>query len=281
MTATLLDFSQKAELALHARVVADVQAVAAAMDVPIMITGAFARDLHIHYAHGIDTIRRTEDLDFALAVPDWPSFTNLKQQLLETGEFSEVPRAPQRLHHANDLPVDLVPFGGVESASREIHWPPGGELTMDVFGFKEVLAAAQQVRLPSGVETAVVSLPALALLKIVAWQERHYRAPRKDAHDLMLIITNYLDCGHQERLWTEFRAWTEEDDFDVTGAGARMLGVDIAALLDDAGRQRIIAIIAEQTDKEALGLLPQEMSARDADRARALLECVLEGFSES
>lgn len=39
MTTTLLDFSQRRELALHARVVADVQAVATALKVPTMITG--------------------------------------------------------------------------------------------------------------------------------------------------------------------------------------------------------------------------------------------------
>lgn len=133
MTATLLDFSRRPELALHARVIADVQAVAVALGLPTMITGAFARDLHVHYAHGIETIRQTEDLDFAIAVPHWPSFTNLKQRLIETGRFSEVPGAQQRLRHASDMPVDLVPFGGVETASREADWPPGGEFRMEMY----------------------------------------------------------------------------------------------------------------------------------------------------
>jgi len=48
MTSTLLDFSQRHELALHARVVADVQVVATALNVPTMITEAFAR----YCAHG-------------------------------------------------------------------------------------------------------------------------------------------------------------------------------------------------------------------------------------
>lgn len=78
MTTTLLDFSQRRELALHARVVADVQAVATALKVPTMITGAFARDLHIYFAHGIKTIRQTEDVDFGLAVPEWAAFASLK-----------------------------------------------------------------------------------------------------------------------------------------------------------------------------------------------------------
>ena len=58
MTPALLDFSLRPELALHARVVADVEAVAAPMGIDIVIAGAFARDLHLLYRHGIDIQRQ-------------------------------------------------------------------------------------------------------------------------------------------------------------------------------------------------------------------------------
>jgi len=120
-----------------------------------------------------------------------------------------------------------------------------------------------------------------AILEVVAWQDRHYRMPKKDAHDLMLITANYLDLGNQERLWNEFGAWTEEEGFDAGRAGARMLGVDIAGLLDDSGHRRIAGIIAGQADTETPGLLPQEMCAWDVDRARVLLDGMLEGLFEN
>lgn len=277
MTNTLLDFSRRRELALHAGVIADVQAVAATLGVPIMITGAFARDLHVRYAHGIDPVRRTEDVDLALSVPDWNRFADLRQRLIDAGRFHDTD-AQQRLRHTGGLPVDLVPFGGVETPSRHVDWPPDGEFRMDVFGFREVAASAWRVRLPGGVETSLVSLPALALLKIIAWQDRHYRTPMKDAQDLMLVVANYLSLGNQDRLWSEFRAWTEEDDFDTDRAGARMLGVDVAGLLDQGGRERVAAILAEQVDTEVPGLLPREMCSWDNDRARALLERMLKGI---
>lgn len=280
MTATLPDFSRRRELALHARVIAGVQAVSTALGIPMILTGAFARDLHVHYAHGIDTIRQTEDVDFALAVADWSAFASLKQHLVNTGQFREVTGTQQRLRHTSDLPVDLVPFAGVETVDRQIDWPPGGEFRMDVFGFQEALASSLRVRLPEGVETSVVSLPALALLKFIAWQDRHYRAPRKDAQDLALIAVNYLELGNIDRLGNEFLAWTEEDNFDLAHAGARMLGVDIAKLLDEAGRERLAAIVAEQADIEAPGLLPQEMFPQDTERARALLDGILDGLYE-
>jgi predicted nucleotidyltransferase len=280
MTATLLDFSQRPELALHAELIADVQAVAMALSVRTMLTGAFARDLHVHYAYGIEATRQTEDIDFALAVENWQAFLDLKQRLIQMGRFHEVPGVQQRLRHENDLPVDLIPFGGVETTSRQIDWPPGGEFQMNVFGFREAFAAAQQIRLPKEVEALVVSLPALALLKIVAWQDRHYLVPHKDAQDLALIAQNYLLLGNEPRLWEEFLDWTQEDGFDLDRAGARMLGVDIGAMLDTAGKNHIAKIIADQADLDSPGLLPQEMFPHDTERARTLLGGILEGLYE-
>lgn len=146
MTAILLDFSQRRELQLHASVVADVQAVAAPLAIVTLIVGAFARDLHLLYGHGIETQRKTDDLDFAVAVPDWATFAALRRGLLESGAFRETTAAAHRLLHRNSLPVDLVPFGSVETADRKIAWPPRGEVAMDVFGFKEALV----MRIDSG-----------------------------------------------------------------------------------------------------------------------------------
>ena len=61
MTNTLLDFSQRPELTLHARVVADVEAVARPLGIVPLVAGAFARDLHLHYGSGIHIQRKTED----------------------------------------------------------------------------------------------------------------------------------------------------------------------------------------------------------------------------
>ena len=281
MTATLLDFSQRRELALHAGIVADVESAAAPLGIATLIAGAFARDLHLLYCHGIETQRQTEDLDLALAVPDWTAFEALKDRLIASGAFRPSPTAAHGLRHQNDLPIDLVPFGNVETSERKIAWPPRGEVVMDVFGFREALATAHDVVLPGNARTKVVSLPALALLKIVCWQDRHYRSPRKDAHDLHLILRNYLHAGNEHRLWDEFLEWTQDDDFQYELAGARMLGHDMHALLDDDGIDRIGSLLSEQADTRIPARLPSEMNADEPDRARALLDAMLGGVLEN
>ncbi|MEI8326174.1 MAG: nucleotidyl transferase AbiEii/AbiGii toxin family protein [Betaproteobacteria bacterium] len=280
MTNTLLDFSQRPELALHARVVADVEAAAAPMGITPLIAGAFARDLQLHHGYGIRMQRQTEDIDFALAVPDWESFAALRAGLIAGGAFEGTPTAAHRLRHRSGWPVDLVPFQGVESPERKIAWPPRGEIVMDVFGFREALAAAHPVALPGNVQTCVVSLPALALLKIVCWQDRHYASPRKDAHDLQMILRHYLAAGNEPRLWNEFSAWTQDDDFDYELAGPRMLGQDIRHLLDPAGIDLVAHMLQQQTDSDAPGLLPNEMNSNNPEQALDWLNALRRGLQD-
>ena len=278
MTNTLLDFSLRPELALHARVVGDVEAAAAATGITPLIAGAFARDLHFLYAHGIDMQRKTEDIDFALAVPDWAAFAVLHERLISSGAFAGSTTAAHRLRHHSGWPVDLVPFGGVESPERKIAWPPRQDFAMDVFGFREALQTAHVVLLPGNVQTRVVSIPALALLKIVCWQDRHYASPRKDAQDLQMILRHYLAVGNEPRLWDEFVIWTQSDDFDYELAGPRMLGHDISRMLDKRGLDQVAHVLLQQTDANKPGLLPNEMNPTDPARALAWLNALLRGL---
>ncbi len=150
---------------------------------------------------------------------------------------------------------------------------------MDVLGFREALAAANPVVLPGNVTAKVVPLAALALLKIVCWQDRHYTSPRKDAHDLQMILRHYLSAGNEMRLWNEFTGWTQEDGFDYELAGARMLGVDIRGFLDRPGLERARDILRQQTEPDKPGLLPNEMNPADPDRALAWLNALSHGLS--
>jgi len=280
MSKPLLALSHKAELGLHARVVADLQATAEPLGIAMLIAGAFARDLHLHHAWGVPVQRQTGDVDFALAVNDWAAFELLRGQLINTGRFTESRGLPHRLRHRNGLPVDLVPFGAIETAQRQIAWPPAGDVVMDVFGFREAQATTVRVNLPEGVHASVVSLPALSWLKIVCWQDRHRRSPGKDAQDLQLIVNHYLDAGNEPRLWDEFLPWTQEDGFDYLLAGARMLGRDIAQQLDAKALARVSDVIAQQANTEQPGVLPGQMSPRSPEGAVMQLQALLKGLNE-
>jgi predicted nucleotidyltransferase len=207
----------------------------------------------------------------------WNEFESLGREMVDSGGFSPTSLG-HRFLHVSGFQVDFVPFAGVEDPSRHIAWPPRGEVRMDVFGLQEAFGSAIDVMLPFGVRTRVVSLPALLLLKLVAWSGRHFSTPGKDAHDIWLIVTNYMECGGRERLFAQFTQWLDEADFDNERAGARMLGLDIAALLNAEGRARMASLVAEEASVENPGALPGELCRRDPDRARGVLRALLGGL---
>lgn len=204
-TSTLLDFSRKAELGFLSDLVV---AIADAADrVPFMLAGATARDLLLFHAHGIDTERQTKDVDFALLVETWDQYLDLRQQLLASGQFSSPVPALHKLQFRTSLEVDLIPFGGVERSDRTIEWPPDGSFVMVTFGFQEALRASIRVRLPRNVEISVPSLPALAVLKLLAWTARRYTEPGKDAPDFRIILRKYLWPAQFLRPSRNLREW--------------------------------------------------------------------------
>jgi predicted nucleotidyltransferase len=251
---------------LHARAIGAVQLAAEGLDVELLIVGAFARDLHLRYGYNLAPLRQTEDIDIALAVPTWAAFIALRERLLADFGFAQDPGIQHRLRYRQQsftLPIDIVPFGELERSDRTIAWPPSGDEVMDVFGFREARVSAIMMTLPGNVVINVVSLAALTILKLTAWQARHYQAPRN--HD---------------RLWDQFSSWAEsEDDYEI--AGARMLGNDAGALLDATGRDRIAAMVLHQTSGDTNGLLALEMNRNDPERAMEVLRALRIGILES
>lgn len=195
-----LDLSQRSELGLLAALVREV--ARAAEGAAFFLAGAYARDVLLLYAHGIDTGRQTADVDLAIAVESWQRYDALRAALIARG-FSPIPPALHKLQFQRSVEVDFVPFGGVERPDRTIAWPPDGSFVMRAFGFREVQAHTISVGLPDATAVEVATLPALTLLKLVAWSERRYTEPGKDAHDLSLILRHYLEAGNSERLYTE------------------------------------------------------------------------------
>lgn len=273
----LLDLSQKAD-PLLGELINRVNAIVG--DTPYLLAGATARDLLLHVAHGVDPRRATKDIDLAFLVSTREEYLALREKLLASGEFEAVPR--KGLHNfrfRRVLEVDVLPFGAIERHDRTIALPPDGAIVMNMFGFREARAAAVTVKLPSEAHVQVVSLPALAILKLVAWKERRYIEPGKDAHDLKVIIKNYLDAGNHDRIYDE-NPDAGGSPYDYEAAGAWLLGKDMAKLVDAAGDERLAQLIAEATDEQGQLGLVGDMMREDPDRALELLIALEHGFTE-
>jgi predicted nucleotidyltransferase len=226
----LIDLSNKPELSLVAEIAVAMQKVAPNA---FFIVGALARDLLLMHAHGVDTGRATRDVDIAVMVSDWAAFESIRSRLVESGTFVTTP-SPHRLRYGG-LAVDIVPFGGVEDVDGTITWP-STNAAMSAVGFQEALTTCETVRLPGGAEVQVASLPALAMLKLVAWSDRNPDRGTKDLQDFRTLARSYHRALGVDRLYSQ-NALLQRQDFDLESLSAYLLG-------QDAGRNHLSSIVA-------------------------------------
>jgi predicted nucleotidyltransferase len=249
---------------------------------PLVLVGAAARDVLLVHAHGAQPQRATEDTDLALAVPDWDTFLRAREALVASGAFTA--GGPAHRLWFGDQRVDIIPFGGVERLDRSIAWPPDGAQVMNVSGFAEALATAVSVRMPGGLSFDVASLPAMALLKIWAWQDRRYTAPGKDGADLCEFLRYYAAAGNQDRLYgSEGEAALASFGFDVEMAGAWLLGKDAREVLTHGpdpktGLEALDVILRPETDADGPLKLVAQMPGGNRDRQLSLLTAFHSGL---
>lgn len=276
-----LDFSARTELRGLARVASALEAAAAPLGVEFFLMGAAARDLILQHAYGIETRRVTKDVDFAVMVRDWNAYDALRSALMTGGEFSARPGpATHRFRHTSGLPLDIVPFGGIERPDRTFAWPPEHSTVFECFGMAEAFAASISVRLPEEVQLKVAPIPAQAVLKIAAWRDRMYTFPGRDAGDLFMFLRHYMDLGNFDRSTTEHRDLFEANDFDYVEAGARLLARDMARLLGRLGSERVLSILSPEVD-EAGKLLLAKQSGLELEHARRLLEVLCDELARA
>lgn len=276
----MIDLSDRTDLTALTGLVAAIRQ--AWPDRELLLVGATARDVLLSYAHGIPVERATLDIDFAVAVADWEDYLELRNILLAGGVFIEDPRVLHRLLLPPHTKLDLIPFGGVERDDRTIAWPPAGNEVMQVIGYREAMGDAVLVHLPAGQEVRVVSLRALAVLKLFAWRDRHVHTPQKDAADLWLILTHYLEAGNEDRLYADATHLFEAADYDYSRAGAWLLGSDIRELLSDTDNgalQATMALLATEIDPAGRLLLAREMKRTEVEVALGLLAAMHAGMA--
>lgn len=259
MSKSLLDLSGKID-PLMVGIFDAITDVAAARDIHYFVLGATARDMILSYGHGIEIKRATVDVDLGVKVADWDEFHALKDGLAATGQFEPTPSA-QRLLYKCNLPIDIVPFGSLEHANKEISWPPDHSIRMNVLGFEDAYRNAQMIRLRSVpmLDIPFATLAGLAVLKTIAWRERSIPQGSKDAGDLAFLMRNYLDAGNRNRLAEEHPDLLADDDFDYECASARLLGRDMARVMSPETRKAVLEILGRETDNQERYCLVEDM----------------------
>lgn len=266
----------------------EVVAASEATGIAWFVGGASARDILLTHVHDIEATRATADIDIGISIQGWTGHDALRRALLASGNFTAPKGSAHRLNYGAPQTgertwLDIVPFGGVQDEHGEIAWPPEGSVRMNVAGFRQALDTAIAVRIDRDLVVPVASLPAQAMLKIVAWQDRH-AADRKDAIDLLFLMAHYAQAGNLDRLYSDAFDLVERHGHDPDIAGAALLGRDAAAIANDGDiRTQILAIL--RVDDPAPPILTHMLGSRTAvfeadtsERVAALFYAFREAF---
>ena len=283
MTNTLLNISGKLDPATTELYVT-LNSVTDELSIPYIVVGASARDMVLHHGYGTDIRRATTDIDLGIQVSEWEAFQALKQSLLARGFV--VTRSPHRLISPYDMPIDIVPFGGIEDTEARIAWPPEGDVVMNMLGFKEAFEHAQIVRLRDQlprVDIRVATPAGMVLLKLIAWTDRAREKRDKDAQDFRYLLKTYENIpAVKEVLYDENnQAIMEMYDWDVELAGACCLGQDALDIASAETRTVINKLFTEGFEGLSKECLIEEMSRQIEayERNTELLNAFIYGFT--
>jgi predicted nucleotidyltransferase len=154
---------------------------------------------------------------------------------------------------------------------------------MNVTGFSDALESSIHVQIDTALVIPVVSLPGLIILKLFAWLDRKHE--RRDAPDILKIVSEYADAGNEERLYTDEIQFLEAADFDVTAAGARLLGKDARRISSAETAASLMNVLADASLKQELvNQMIQSGNRTDeffADHCTLLLDNFERGFTKT
>ena len=229
---------------------------AALRRIPFLLVGAMARDMLLQHTHDMSRERRTMDVDIGVMVGSWAEFSEFCETLADRG-FERNTTVTHRFRSPKGVIIDAVPFGGLADAKGFIVWPPDDDPMMCVTGFDDALRHCLQMEVNGGLVVNIVSLPGLAILKLLAWNDRRY-ASNKDAQDLALLLRLYGEVT-KDRLFDSEGALMERHGFDMETAGAELLGQDMAAMASADTVLHLLRIMLENGEDTA----PNEHLVRD------------------
>jgi predicted nucleotidyltransferase len=258
MSNILFDISGKIDSSI-VNALYEIKKVTDSLEIPFFVVGATARDFIFEHCYNIRAPRMTKDLDLAVKVVDWDKFNKLSKVLLATGKFSAT-QEKQRLLFKKEIFIDIVPFGPISDKDKKISWPPEHEVLMTLLGFEEAYKYSITVRVNSNPELDIKlpTLPGLALMKIISWNER-YPESKKDAEDLLFIMNNYERAGNEERLYGQELSLLQEEGFDTKLAGIRLLGQDMAKMSTPATLKIVKEILESETGEQSRYRLVADM----------------------
>ena len=253
-----------------------------ACDIDYYLIGAIARD--IWYAKGDKRFRTTKDIDFAILVGSQGQYELVHNYLTtQKGYVSSTTNAFVVIA-PDKTAVDLLPFGevviddGVEITGE-------GLTSIKVNGLMEVYeTGTKAVEMMDGHHFAVATLPAIVLLKFIAYDDRpEHRI--KDARDIANIIDHFFDLEGDLIYEHHSDLFLSETDQELEEVAAIVIGREIYAILKGNHLlcQRLMRILNSHLEKGERSEFIRNMAQETKATIEQMIRClkgIRSGLSE-
>lgn len=193
------------------------------------LIGAMARQ--IWYEKAGVSIRTTGDVDYAILVGSHEEYYKVKDYLKENEGFTESRTNAFALFTKDGILIDILPFGEIESDGNvRIHGTGMSSIRVD--GMKEVYASGtEEMKLETGNYFKVATLPGIALLKLIAYDDRP-EVRQKDAVDIANLIKHFFNLN-DELIYNNHNDLFEDQERSLESIGAIVLGREMAKIAGD------------------------------------------------
>ncbi len=211
-------------------------------NVDFYLLGAIARDTW--YAKEQIASRATRDVDFAVYISEKSKYAEVLEELISKHGFSEIKDVSFRLQTPFTFTIDIIPFGEISIDDAVI---PDNNWDRPIFvnGFEEIFrkATIQVKDEDDDLEFKVATLPAILLLKLIAYDDRPEKRTQ-DPQDIVQIIENYFEV-EKEMIWEEHHDLFDEDS-ELIEIGARVIGREINQIISENRtlKERVLNILS-------------------------------------
>ena len=214
---------------------------------PYYLIGATAVSLKL-MQEGHKPSRGTKDIDFAIMVSSLASYDAIKDDLIKKG-FNKTGDEMTLYHPDFNTAIDLMPFGEVEEKDKKQFTQR--KIDLVVLGYRETLEHTEKIKIDKQLIVDIPPLPAIAMLKLIAWDDRP-EIRKDDLDDIYLIITTFFDIATDE-IFEQHPDLLEMEPFDQHRIAARLLGRKIGVYLQKSApvKTRVLQILNRQVDSTA------------------------------
>lgn len=196
------------------------------LGVKYYVLGALARD--IWYFTQKKQAPATRDVDLAIYVDTKENYKELLNRLIADYEFETIEDTRYKLRTPFGYTIDFIPFG-IESIDEKFEFEEGRAEPIYINGIEEVFvnATVKVVDKKADIEFNIASLPAILLLKLIAYDDRPEKRTQ-DPADIREIILNYFDI-QDHFIWKHHNDLFNEDlvlhEYSAIVIGRRMKNI--------------------------------------------------------